>query len=389
MKEQLMCVKFSRRERFALQKEKIMKNEKNEIKSDSPQDLWLSVVIPIYNAEKFLRRCLDSIRKQSDTDFEVLLIDDGSTDASASICQNYSQNDNRFRYIRKQNGGAYQSRIFGAERACGTYITFCDADDFYLSKDAFACLHEEIVKTKCAVLQFGYVKKYHHLSRKVVSVKVAMDIDENDFLKYEYPKLLCSFWEESRLTTNVWNKVYHRKLFSDFSASDLEEKIFWGDDQILNLQVLSKCDSFRFIPNILYCYRQLSGGTNRFSMQAMKDLDKIKEYQLLYLKTYSGKEKERIKGILFSELAGWFFIYIQQALDYLDEDKLLALIEETLNYPSFVLAREYYMDTREENWEAANLLRKADAHEYIAKARQYHDRGRIKRKLREIVRKIV
>lgn len=121
----------------------------------------------------------------------------------------------------------------------------------------------------------------------------------------------------------------------------------------------------------------------------MKDLDKIKEYQLLYLKTYSGKEKERIKGILFSELAGWFFIYIQQALDYLDEDKLLALIEETLNYPSFVLAREYYMDTREENWEAANLLRKADAHEYIAKARQYHDRGRIKRKLREIVRKIV
>lgn len=101
---------------------------------------WLSIVIPVYNAEKFLRKCLNSILEQTYTDFEVLLIDDGSTDTSFDICQNYSFSDGRLRYFRKENGGAYQSRIYGAERALGTYIMFCDADDFYANKDVLCCL---------------------------------------------------------------------------------------------------------------------------------------------------------------------------------------------------------------------------------------------------------
>lgn len=362
-----------------------MKDKDTNMADVELQKPWLSIIIPIYNAEKFLNKCLDSILEQTYTDFEVILVDDGSTDNSPSICLNYSSNDGRIRYIKKENGGAYQARIYGAERASGTYITFCDADDFYATKDAFTLLHEELAKEKCSAIQFGYIKKYNHLKRKDISVESPLDTDRNRFLSQEYPKLLCSFWEKSHLTTNVWNKVYHRKLLSNLPDSDLAEKVFWGDDQILNLHLLATCESFRFIPDTLYCYRQLSGGTNSFSAHTMKDLDNIKKYQLLYLGHYQGDSKESIQNTLFSEVAGWFFYYVQQALDYLNDAELMTLITETLRLPRFLLAREYYMNRTEENWDAVNLLRKADVNEYIAKAKEYHS----KRKTKDIIIKIL
>lgn len=359
----------------------------NTVNGDLPQP-WLSIIIPVYNAERFLRKCLDSILEQTYADFEVILIDDGSTDTSSEICQKYSFNDNRFRYIRKDNGGAYQSRIYGAERASGTYITFCDADDFYANRDAFACLYEEITKSNCQAMQFGYIKKYNHLSRKGVEVKSPLDTDRNCFFAQEYPKLLCSFWEGSHLTTNVWNKVYHRSLISNLPSSEIAEKVFWGDDQIMNLHLLSDCESFRFIPDTLYCYRQLSGGTNSFSMRIMKDLDSIKKYQLLFWENYQGNSKERIEKTLFSEVAGWFFYYIQQALEHLNEEELVLLINNVLQYPRFILAREYYMNRPEENWDAVDLLRKSDAREYIQKAKEYRNNRKAKDTIKNILKQI-
>lgn len=191
---------------------------------------WLSIIIPIYNAEKFLSKCLESILIQTFTNFEVILVDDGSIDMSSAICQQYSFNDSRFRYIRKENGGAYQSRIYGAERASGTYVTFCDADDFYVNKNVFARIYEEITKSNCSAIQFGYIEKYNRLNRKVSLVKSPINMDRTHFLKKEYPKLLCSFWEESYLTTTVWNKVYHRSLFSNLPPAEFAERVFWGDD---------------------------------------------------------------------------------------------------------------------------------------------------------------
>lgn len=97
----------------------------------NPKKPWLSVIVPIYNAERFLPQCIESILNQSFTNYELLLVDDGSTDSSSQICTQYAIKDNRIRYLKKENGGSYQSRIYGAAHALGTYITFCDADDCY------------------------------------------------------------------------------------------------------------------------------------------------------------------------------------------------------------------------------------------------------------------
>lgn len=88
-----------------------------DIQETAARTPWLSVIIPIYHAEKYLQQCLDSIRSQTESDFEVLMVDDGSQDSSGEICCRYAAQDRRFRYFKKENGGAYQTRIYGAEQS--------------------------------------------------------------------------------------------------------------------------------------------------------------------------------------------------------------------------------------------------------------------------------
>ena len=89
----------------------------------------ISIIVPVYNTEKYLRECLDSILAQTYTDIEVILIDDGSKDGSLSICQEYASIDKRVRVYHKENSGVSDTRNFGIEHANGEFISFCDSDD--------------------------------------------------------------------------------------------------------------------------------------------------------------------------------------------------------------------------------------------------------------------
>lgn len=90
----------------------------------------VSIIVPVYNAEKTLNRCVDSILQQTFTDWELLLIDDGSKDSSGYICDEYSRKDSRIKVFHKGNGGASSARNLGLDNACGDWVTFCDSDDF-------------------------------------------------------------------------------------------------------------------------------------------------------------------------------------------------------------------------------------------------------------------
>lgn len=89
----------------------------------------ISVIIPVYNTERFLRRCIDSVLAQSYTDFELILVDDGSNDNSGSICDEYADKDNRIKVLHQDNGGASRARQTGVKASCGEWITFVDSDD--------------------------------------------------------------------------------------------------------------------------------------------------------------------------------------------------------------------------------------------------------------------
>ena len=189
---------------------------------------WLSIIIPIYNAEKYLSACLDSIKKQSFRDYEVLLIDDGSTDSSAAICKQYCSADERFRYFRKNNEGSYQARLYGIDKITGLYFTFCDADDYYLTKRAFQILNDKANNGPYSVLQFSYTKRFNHLKHNCILSKKEFELDGYNFMLLEYPRLLCNQWDNAHLTTNVWNKLYRKKLWISlrFPEGYLHEDVY-------------------------------------------------------------------------------------------------------------------------------------------------------------------
>ena len=358
---------------------------------DNPTAPWLSVVVPIYNAEKYLPRCIESVLSQSFEEYELILIDDGSQDSSIDLCKHYAEIDRRIRCYQKENGGSYQTRLFGAEHSMGNYVTFCDADDYYASHKTFEIIHAAIADSHCSALQFGYYKRFNHLMHKYSPVKEALLVDKDDFQSREYPKLLCSFWDASHLTPNVWNKVYARNLLKNLPACSSGEKAFWGDDLVMNLSLLKTASSMLFLPDALYVYQQGSGGTNSFKISTMDDLDFIKRHQLQNLKMRENRDdNDSIESILHSETAGWFYLWVRQALNNLDEKDVYFHVKRVLELPSFRSTRQFYEEHGSDESVPAFLMRKADPEAYIdyAKKANREKNTDIKGILRSTLKKI-
>ena len=118
----------------------------------------ISVIVPVYNAEKYLHRCIDSILSQTFTDFELLLIDDGSKDGSGAICDEYAAKDNRVRVFHKENGGASSARNLGMDNAQGEWVAFVDADDYVLP--SYLATYIEISTANVDMCVVGIIPDY-------------------------------------------------------------------------------------------------------------------------------------------------------------------------------------------------------------------------------------
>ena len=116
----------------------------------------ISVIIPVYNTEKYLRRCIDSVLAQTYQDFELLLIDDGSKDSSGAICDEYAVGDSRVKVFHKENGGVSDTRNYGLDLAQGKYLMFLDADDFWLQDDVLEVLIEKAEENDLDIIRGEY-----------------------------------------------------------------------------------------------------------------------------------------------------------------------------------------------------------------------------------------
>lgn len=119
----------------------------------------LSIIIPVYNSEKYLKNCLDSIVAQTYSQWECLLIDDGSTDCSSKICKNYAEQNPRFKYLRKKNGGVADAGNYGLERVQGEYVSFVDNDDL-LHPMMYQYLIDALENTNSEVSCCNYFKDF-------------------------------------------------------------------------------------------------------------------------------------------------------------------------------------------------------------------------------------
>ena len=156
----------------------------------------ISVIVPVYNCEKYIHRCIDSILSQSFTDFELLLINDGSTDSSGVICDEYSQKDNRVRVFHKTNGGVSSARNLGLDESRGEYVTFVDSDD-YILEDFFSLAYK--LNTDLFVGSFVY-------NGEIVSLD---EFDSDNLLE---DTSLIEYFIRSMHIHSVWGKFF--KLLS-------------------------------------------------------------------------------------------------------------------------------------------------------------------------------
>ena len=170
----------------------------------------ISVIVPVYNVEKYLDACLESIRKQTFTDFEVLIIDDETPDNSAEIAEKYTQLDSRFTIYHKKNGGLSDARNYGLERAKGKYVVFIDSDDRIREK-YLESMHDAIIKydADIAVCSFSF---YYINSGKTKKAN-KKPIDNNRV--YERDEAVRELMRDRQFRFYVWNKLWKMSLFKD------------------------------------------------------------------------------------------------------------------------------------------------------------------------------
>ena len=168
----------------------------------------ISIVVPIYNVEQYLKRCVDTIINQTYKNIEIILVDDGATDNSGKICDEYIQKDNRIKVIHKENGGLSDARNVGLENANGKYIAFIDSDD-YISKDFIQKLYKFCIENGCEIAQCSYQRVYDNSS---ISENTNAEIVTTIMNRNE--AILKMFASKNSEYTVAWNKLYKTSLFN-------------------------------------------------------------------------------------------------------------------------------------------------------------------------------
>lgn len=169
-------------------------------------NMVISIIIPVYNVEKYLRRCIDSVIKQSYKNLEIILVDDGSPDNSGPICDEYAKKDVRIRVIHKANGGLSDARNAGLDIATGEYIGFVDSDD-YIAEDMYELLLHNILEFDADIAICGYAHVYDkHFTKCNLSGQKYI------YNNAEAMKLVLG----NKINSYYWNKLYKKELFSKF-----------------------------------------------------------------------------------------------------------------------------------------------------------------------------
>jgi len=228
----------------------------------------ISIIVPVYNAEKHLSKMLDSVLNQSYTQWEMILVNDGSTDNSTSIIHKYVNQDKRFRYISQSNAGPSIARNCGIEEAKGDYLAFIDADDWVSPEYLNKLMHPMLTKETDLVCA-GYYE---------VNPQFPQDLKLHDFQQELFNKNINKQTYQSNIFNGVsgvlWAKLFKKEIFKENNIQ-LHPKLRLSEDLIAVLEYSRFIDKVFIIPDAIYYYNRLdesglSGGLNIEKYQSLK-----------------------------------------------------------------------------------------------------------------------
>lgn len=222
----------------------------------------ISIIVPVYNVEKYLRKCLDSLINQTYKNIEIICVNDGSTDHSFNILKEYADNDQRIIIVDKKNGGLSDARNDGIAKATGEYMMFVDSDDWI---DLETCQRslDAMLKYSVDVVMWSYMREFSHKSLPKIVFNEDCYFNTNDTKYKLYRRLFGLYREELRHPENadaivtVWGKLYKSHLIIDNDIKFVDVKTVGScEDGLFNIEVFNHVKSAFFINETLYHYRK-------------------------------------------------------------------------------------------------------------------------------------
>lgn len=282
----------------------------------------ISIIIPIYNAGKYLVQCLDSIVAQSFTDFEVIMVDDGSTDDSADICRDYCDRDSRFIYIYKENGGVSSARNRGIEQAQGEWMSFVDADDW---------LEENYLETFFAIEEKADITFFGETSVETDG-RTSQRIPQDYLAKGKAEVEALVFYLKCGPLGNVlgwtWDKFFRHSIIKEYKIRFREDLSFM-EDEVFTLEYCHHISSLRTISYSLYFYRKLNTGLTKSGFKQ----DQLLSLSACMLDEMKYFDHEGLCECLLRNATDYHAIYVY-GLPFRElKDGLIAYRNMTMQYP--------------------------------------------------------
>lgn len=253
----------------------------------------LSIIVAVYNVEKYLNKCIETIVNQTYRKLEIILVDDGSSDSSRMICDQWAKRDFRIRVIHKQNGGLSDARNIGLQAAQGKWIGFIDGDD-YVKLDMFEKLFKNRTKNGITICGYFIVENNHTSPCNGIDEKLSPKEAVSLYLKNELDSISAGSF--TYFGSYAWNKLYDRKVFDNISYP--KQKKF--EDMYIMLNLIYQSNMIRIIPDCEYYYVQRKSSiTHLKSIQT--DALEARKKQKEELEQFWGIQDSRIDKLILLE----------------------------------------------------------------------------------------
>lgn len=266
--------------------------------------VFFSIIIPVYNVEDYLNQCLDSILCQNFSNFEVVLVNDGSTDSSLEICKNYQQNFAQIKLIDQENGGLSDARNKGLIASRGTYIIFTDSDDYWIGKEVLQDLYQLIKKSNPDLILH---EESRFFSEKDVTCKFNQRFLEKKGGKFE--DQIIELVYHNLYVASAWDKVIKRSILIEnelfFPLGKKSEDIEWCG------RLMHLIETFSIYPKSFYTYRQVRKGSITTTVSEMHIKD-------VYLMVKDGLNAPKVKSEKINQAIEnyWAFNYVVILKDF-------------------------------------------------------------------------
>lgn len=307
----------------------------------------ISIIVPIYNTEKYLHQCLDSILNQTYTNFEVLLVNDGSTDSSGIICQEYVERDSRFRYFEKDNGGVASARNLGLEHSEGTYITFIDSDD-WVEQNYLDVLYTALKENDTDVA----ISTYKRFAQDSVFYLRSYSKENDEFLnigkrnRNSFLEILPRLGELDHSFYSISSKLIKREIIGNLL---FDEQISYAEDLNFFFYLYLGVESVVFVRDYTYVYRTHDASTsqNVNELQALQELEIYKKmFQQIdrmglptfhYFKRMENVVTYRISGFPSSKAIREYELFVSEVREMVTyQQPLISLIVPIYNVENYL-----------------------------------------------------